>query len=66
MDSMTAQVPMPLMGEPCAPHQPNRARIRELFDIAIEVVDFIETKNVSKGEGCVFREICERLWYSPK
>lgn len=41
----------------------SRARLKELFALAYETVQWLEAKGLKKGEQCEFREIAERLWW---
>ena len=47
---------------PSAPLPPTRARLKELFELAYETVQWLEARGLKKGEQCEFREIAERLW----
>ncbi len=54
-------VPGILRGSP--KQQISRARLKELFALAYETVEWLEAKGLQKGEQCEFREIAERLWW---
>jgi len=41
----------------------SRARLQELFVLAYETVEWLESKGLKKGEQCEFREIAERFWW---
>lgn len=41
----------------------SRARLKQLFALAYETVEWLESKGLKKGEQCEFREIAERLWW---
>lgn len=41
----------------------SRARLKQLFALAYETVEWLESKGLQKGEQCEFREIAERLWW---
>ena len=56
----------PMMDRPNYPTAPttiSRARLKELFALAYETVQWLESKGLQKGEQCEFREIAERLWW---
>ncbi len=41
-----------------------RARMKELLALAFEAVAWAEEKGLKRGEQCIFREMCERLWWA--
>lgn len=41
-----------------------RKRIIELQALAIEAVEWAEAHGLKRGEQCMFREMCERLWWA--
>lgn len=41
-----------------------RKRIIELQKLAIEAVAWGEAHGLKRGEQCLFREMCERLWWA--
>lgn len=43
-----------------------RKRYVELVKLAMETVAWLEEKGLKQGEQCVFRQIGETLWFSPK
>ena len=45
------------------PDQISRTRLKELFALAYETVEWLEAKGLKKGEQCEFREMAERLWW---
>lgn len=51
---------------PEPPKQITRTRLIELMKLGQETVAFLEEKGLQMGEQCMFREICERIWYAPK
>jgi hypothetical protein len=42
----------------------SRKRIIELQALAIEAVGWAESHGLKRGEQCMFREMCERLWWA--
>lgn len=44
----------------------NRARLRELIDLAYETVAWLESKGLKYGEQCAFRQAAEQIWFTPK
>lgn len=66
MDTCVQEVPTATSGNiNVNPNQQtiNRKRLRELFALAYETVEWLESKGLKKGEQCEFREIAERLWW---
>lgn len=53
-------------GPTVAVGQINRRRLKELMALAHETVDWLESKGLKQGEQCVFRQIAENIWFSPK
>lgn len=51
------------LGMPVEANAISRARLKELFALAYETVQWLESKGLKKGEQCEFREIAERLWW---
>jgi hypothetical protein len=41
-----------------------RKRIIELQTLAVEAVAWAESKGLKRGEQCMFREMCERIWWA--
>jgi hypothetical protein len=44
----------------------NRKRLRALIALAFETVTWLESKGLQLGEQCAFREIVEKIWFTPK
>jgi hypothetical protein len=42
----------------------SRKRIIELQRLAVEAVAWAEAEGLKRGEQCMFREMCERLWWA--
>jgi len=53
-------------GPTVAVSQINRTRLKELMALAHETVEWLESKGLQQGEQCVFRQIAENIWFSPK
>ena len=49
------------LGTPVAPPL-SRTRYLELAEIARTLCDQLEKMQVKRSEGCVVKELCDRLW----
>ncbi len=70
MDNGQCEVNPVLHGYPDRPtiavQNMSRQRLRELFALADETCTWLEDKGLKLGEQCAFREIAERIWFTPK
>lgn len=41
-----------------------RKRIIELQSLAVQAVEWADEHGLKRGEQCMFREMCERLWWA--
>lgn len=68
MAGIYADAPHPNLGLGRAPmvaeNKISRKRIIELQKLAIEAVAWGEAHGLKRGEQCLFREMCERLWWA--
>lgn len=48
---------------PSTPPEVNRKRLKELYALAFETVEWLEKKGLKRGEQCEFRAIAERIWF---
>ena len=58
-----AETPMGLLGLPDPQEKAmSRTRYLELAGIATTICDQLEKMQVKRSEGCVVKELCDRLW----
>lgn len=48
---------------PLPPAEVSRKRLKELYALAFETVEWLEKKGLKRGEQCEFRQIAERIWF---